>query len=233
MTSKLDEPRGEIQRVAFCPHCGNRAPQRLLLKHDYDHPYSFVLEEDGNSYLEKEEGSSYFVAVCTTCDEVLLYNQYRYKVGVENFTHADLLYPEGIELERSVPDKVRACYAEAARIRRTAPNAYVVMIRRALEALCDDRGTKGRPLKSRLSELASRGEMPALLVEVTSVLRVIGNTGAHHSEAAVSPDLVWLVDELFRTVLEYVYIAPKRLASFRQRLETAKEAANQTGRADG
>lgn len=229
MTSKLDEPRGEIQRVAFCPHCGNRAPQRLLLKHDYDHPYrSLVLEEDGNSYSEKEAGSSYFVAVCTTCDEVLLYNHYRHKVSAENFTHADLLYPEGIELERSVPSKVRACYAEAARIRRTAPNAYVVMIRRALEALCDDRGTRQGSLHNRLSELASRGEMPALLVDVTSVLRVIGNTGAHNSEAAVSPDLVWLVDELFRTVLEYVYIAPSRLASFRQRLE----AANQIGRED-
>jgi uncharacterized protein DUF4145 len=221
MAAKIVELREEHQNVAFCPHCGNRAPQRLLLKYDYEHPYSLTVEEDGNSYSEKVGSSSYFVAACTTCEELLLYNHYRHQVGVENFTHADLLYPEGIELDRSVPDKVRACYAEAARIRKTAPNAYAVMIRRALEALCEDRGTKEGTLQSGLSELATRGEIPALLLEVTAVLRIIGNTGAHHSDKAIPLDLIWLADELFRAVLGYVYIAPSRLASFRQRLETA------------
>lgn len=224
MNVKLDDIRGVIQKVAFCPHCGNRAPQRLLVKHDYRHPYDRSFHEDGNVYSE-EDSSTYFVAACETCNEILLYNHYTWKVSAENFLHADLVYPEGIELDKSVPDRVRACYAEAARIRKTAPNAYAVMIRRALEALCEDRGTKKGRLQDGLSELVARGEIPALLAEVASVLRALGNTGAHNSDKSVALDLIWLIDELFRTVLEYVYIAPKRLALFRQRLEAAKDAA--------
>jgi hypothetical protein len=50
----------------------------------------------------------------------------------------------------------------AARIRHTAPNAYAVQIRRALEAVCDDRGAAGKVLADRLQNLVDRGELPTV-----------------------------------------------------------------------
>jgi hypothetical protein len=131
------------------------------------------------------------------------------------FTFADLVHPESGKLDNSVPKNVSEIYSEAFRIKRLAPNAFAVQIRRALEALCEDRGAKTGILEKRLSTLAERGEIPTTLAAVSSVLRLIGIVGAHAAEELVKPWQVYAIDEFFRTVIEYVYVAPSKLNDFR------------------
>lgn len=217
--------------VAFCPNCGNRAPQRLLLQHDYDviaYGYDGSRETDGCR-------CRYFVASCSTCSDLLLYHSNGAFERPEWFTDAQLVFPGGIDLPEQVPLSVRETYAEAATIQKLAPNAFAVLIRRGLEALCDDRGVKSGTLHKKLAELAARGEIPATLAEVTAVLRELGNSGAHNSGRRISVPLTWAMDEFFRTIVEYVYVAPSKLKAFKELLAKvdAEQVANPGPQADG
>ena len=104
------------------------------------------------------------------------------------------------------------------RIRALAPNAFAVQIRRALEALCEDRNADGRNLATQLGDLAKKNEIPSVLVELADTLRLVGNVGAHSGNQTVHQLQAYEIDEFFRVLIEYVYIAPNKLAAFRKRL---------------
>ena len=172
-----------IRHVAFCPHCGNRAPQRHIHTQVYlGKDYSM----DG-SLTDNVLPCAYYVAVCETCNEILLYNAFIDVVEDNDLHLADLIWPDRGVLHQAVPKAIAECYAEPARIKNLAPNAFAVQIRRALESLCDDRGAKKGTLQHRLQDLASRGEIPPILAEMTDVLRLLGNIGAHAADQSIKP----------------------------------------------
>jgi len=202
---------GTIHRVAFCPHCSNRAPQRLIHTHEYlGQGYSM----DGS--VDNGIPCTYYVAVCETCNEIFLYNAFINLVEDKDFHRTDLVWPDPGVLHQSVPKAIAECYVEAARI-NLAPNAFAVQIRRALEALCDDRSAKKGALQLRLQDLVSRGEVPPVLAEMTYVLRLLGNIGAHAADQSIKPGHVLAIDDFFRVIIEYVYVAPSKLKEFRDR----------------
>jgi hypothetical protein len=165
-----------------------------------------------------------FVVVCETCDHVLLYENMGDQLGNSEFESAELEYPKGGRLSIDVPQTIRGVYDEAARIKEIAPNAFAVQVRRALEALCEDRAAKGRSLAERLKELSTRAEIPPVLAEMTDVLRLIGNMGAHGIGETVHPLQANAIDEFFKAVIEYVYVAPAKLRAFKERMESSKKA---------
>ena len=194
-----DEPH-----IAFGPHCGNTAPQRIVFTHSY-HTAWYDTRGRNDDYPGPE--CEAIVCICETCDEMLLYDGIaRSEVGEWPL----LAYPRNPELDSSVPEPVRDVYTEAARVKNQAPNAFGVMIRRALEAICDDRQVESGPLARRLQNLASRGDIPPTLAELTDVLRVLGNVGAHATESSVTVPMTWAMDEFFRVIVEYVYVAPSK-----------------------
>jgi len=209
-----------VPHIAFCPHCGNTAPQKVVHTHRYR---SERYSPEGKKANDPGPDMEALLCVCQTCDDVLLYDG-ACQWEVEGWP--SLVYPTAAQLPESIPRSVREAYAEAAAVKAKAPNAYAVMIRRALEGLCEDRGLSNGPLAKRLESLADRGEVPPPIAEATDILRVVGNAGAHHSKNAVTVPMTWAMDELFRVVVEYVYVAPSKLAAFR---EAASRASGQQG----
>jgi hypothetical protein len=208
-----------ITAVGFCPHCGNRAPQELVYTHNYeDAAYGSSGEIDARGMP-----SSYYVAKCSTCNDLLIYHAMYWEQHVEQlgFTSADLVYPSNFYLHQSVPSGVRASYADAVNVRRV-PNAYAVMLRRALESLCIDRGLPTGSLQNRLRLLAEKGEIPSNLAEVTAILRQLGNAGAHNTGKPITVPMTWAMDRFFRAIVEYVYVAPAELERFRASLEQVR-----------
>jgi hypothetical protein len=164
----------------------------------------------------------YFVASCETCNHILVYRAVEDIPDDKYFTSGDLEYPESGELHSSVPKTVSKIYSEALQIKSLAPNAFAVQIRRALEALCEDRGAKNGTLQKMLNELSTKGEIPSTLIEVTDLLGLLGNIGAHAPEDSVQPWQVRTIDEFFRAIVEYVYIAPSKIKEFREGLKNFK-----------
>jgi hypothetical protein len=166
-------------------------------------------------------GGLYIVARCETCKQILLYN------SIEGNDPA-LEYPD-ISLDDSVPKHISEIYEEAIRIKHLAPNAFAVQIRRALEAICKDRGTKKKYLVDQIKELADKGEIPANLVEASDVLRLIGNIGAHANKHGVHPLQAMAINEFFKALIEYVYVSPDRMMQFKSSLGKYKKSQEKTG----
>jgi hypothetical protein len=168
---------------------------------------------------------TYFVATCGTCQQLLLYWEQGDPANeglsglTDYFRQASLIWPEPTISGDKVPAAVADIYREAAAVKRLSPNSFAVQIRRALEAVCADKGANGRSLYEMLTELGRRGDLPPVLAEMTDVLRLLGNVGAHASDRTVRPSQVEALDEFFRAVIEYVYIAPAKLHRFREKLK--------------
>lgn len=139
--------------------------------------------------------------------------------SAHSFNNANLTWPLVIENDAAVPKIVLKIYKEASYIKVKSPSAFVVHIRKALEAICNDQGITGKTkLYKKLQKLSSLGKLPSLLSEVTDVIKLIGNAGAHHG-----PDVhnyhAGIVDDFFRLVLQYLYIAPAKLNKFKSEIE--------------
>jgi hypothetical protein len=202
-----------IRRVAFCPHCNNRAPQTLI--------HSQTFEDKGYGVSDDTEGfipSIYHVDSCDTCNEILVYLDFGEQFGAEHFEDSDLAWPQKKTLSKSVPRDVNRIYEEAASIRSKSPDAFAVQIRRGLEAICINRGVKEENLARALKELADKGEIPPILSEMSDVLRLLGNVGAHWTGQRVHPLQTRALDEFFMAIVEYIYIAPSKLKEFREQL---------------
>ena len=125
---------------------------------------------DGSA--EKHPPTSYYIGyACSTCNDLSIYGTHDYAESDE----AVLQFPSDVILDESIPEIVASNYRESKRVQRMEPNAFAVLIRRAPEALCDDRNIAPGTLHVRLAKLAETGEIPPVLVEITSVLRTLGN----------------------------------------------------------
>ena len=203
----------EFRSLGFCPHCSNEAPQRLV----HTQRYTERTWEAGLGRETEPTPWSTFVAACEACGHILLYDNYGDQLDEEEFHRGVLAFPEhGLPI--SVPSSIREIYAEALRIRSLAPNAFAVQVRKALEALCEDRKAVGRNLATQLEDLARKNEIPSVLVELADTVRLVGNVGAHTGSQAVHQLQAYEIDEFFRVLVEFVYVAPSKLAAFRKRL---------------
>lgn len=203
----------QTRTVRFCPHCGNDATQTLHYTHRcYEEKWS----NDGEPVAVP---AVYFVVSCGTCNGFLVYADWGDIPNDDDFSNVTLLWPQ-IGLHESVPKRVSVIYSEALRIKQKAPNAFATQIRRALEAVTDDRNSKQGSLVQRLKELSHRGEIPPTLADVSDTLRILGNIGAHASETDIEPRQVHSIDEFFRAIVEYIYVAPSKLAEFKKTLRS-------------
>lgn len=197
-------------RILICPHCGNQTPHKVVFEHQYDSRY---YNEDGSPSQGPDPPSIYTVFECGTCHDISLYDG----PLPPGFDFATLVYPDRASLHESVPRSVASNFEEAKRIQNISPNAFAALVRRAVEAMCDDRGVPRGVLAKRLETLANKGEIPPVLAEITSVLRSLGNSGAHSTTQKVTVPMTWAMEEFFRAVAEYVYVAPFLLQRFRKK----------------
>jgi hypothetical protein len=174
----------------------------------------------GRAWYERQ---SYYVAQCSDCGEMLLYvNLPAHDDICDTFEGTEeaetvLVWPELAVSSATVPQRVRECYDEAVAVRKRSRNSCATNIRRALEAVCDDRGIAKAPLNKRKQSLAFRGELSPRLIEITDVLRFVGNVGAH-SDRDVTEQEVEVIERCFRLVIDYFYEVPEKIRQLKQTL---------------
>jgi hypothetical protein len=202
----------DIYAVALCPHCGIKSSQKLIYTHKF-------LDNLSSSDDEPFEWTAlYFFAMCVSCKEILVYYSLEFDKVDKMFVAMEgieLVYPKSEELPQSVPKAISDIYREAVKLRKSHPDAFATQIRRALEALCKDRGVGGKTLEQRLLKLKAKGEIPQLLADVTDILRLLGNIGTHETAKAIELSQVNKLDKLFRLVVDYVYVVPHELQALR------------------
>lgn len=195
--------------IRLCNHCNNKAPHGLIVDGNVARLYDEI-EEDGKT--EKIiQTFTYFFLKCETCGDYSLLGGFNFEHPTSHFTEFPVLYPDSDILDGSVPERIRRVYAEASQIKNRAPNAYAGQIGRALEYLAQDKKANGNNLSAQLKSLVEMNIIPPTLAEMTRLIRLLRNLSVHATDIEIS---VWdakLIDEFFRSIIEYVYVAPAKI----------------------
>lgn len=209
----------EVQEryVMLCYHCGNTTPHKLVHYHSVT---EIIYPTEGEPFGIEYH---YFLVECETCGAIALLGSADYEEFRLNWSQAHLLYPPSKELAINIPERVRKTYLEASRISKIAPNAFAGQIRRALEYLCLDKKATGHTLQEKVRDLANQGIIPPTLAQMTDGIRILGNIGVHATYVDLTPGDVATMDDFFKAILEYVYIAPSKIEKLKERLSEAKK----------
>lgn len=203
--------------VMLCHHCGNMVPHKLVHHHS---TIETVYSTEGEPFGVE---SHYFLAECETCGGIAFLGSAEYEDSPLNWSQAHLLYPTSKQLEITIPKEIRKTYLEASRISKIAPNAFAGQIRRALEYLCLDKKATGHTLQEKVKDLANQSIIPPTLAQMTDGIRILGNIGVHATDVDLTPGDVATMDDFFKAILEYVYIAPSKIEKLKERLSEAKK----------
>jgi len=200
-----------------CGHCGNRAPLSIRARDSY-----VTTHEDPKCTMSWDAGMVFEILACPSCHEILLGRYMYHQDFVDEGVDYEILYPVDRGLPAGLPDAVSKAYEAAQRVKNIDANAFGVLLRRAMEIVCKDRGAKGQTLSHQLHDLSQRGEIPEKLVDVANGVRHFGNVGAHAGSGDLSATEVSILDDLTRAVLEYVYSAPLLAKRAEERLRQLK-----------
>ena len=211
----MSEDTTTKSRVLYCPHCGNTSVQTVLVTQEYEEKLYAI-----PSGAVSQEPAIYTVVRCETCKELLVYSE-MYEFAEQSETHfGDLAFPKQSAFSKAVPDRIKKTYHEAVKVKEISHMAFVVLARRTLEEICHEKDAKGKGLAEKLSYLAEQGDIPKTLAEASTLIRLVGNAGAHASDTEITILHVWAIDDFIKAIIEYLYIAPKKIEEFRLRFES-------------
>jgi hypothetical protein len=209
------------QIILLCRHCGNKTPHSKQFMHSYNKLFESINNE------EIFEKYNLFAVACGTCNGLTLLGGFVLESSDDRPGKFPILYPAGPNLlppihtlasKQPVPDRVMQTYLQAWPLRHTAPSAFANQIRRAIEFICIDKSALGNNLYEKLKDLAIRAVFPSNLADTAELIRQMGNRGSHAESAEID---IWdaeLLDDLFRTIVQYVYISPSQAERMRSRL---------------
>lgn len=180
-----------------CDHCGNRTFKIWIGSYEAQNSEQDLVE--------------YELYRCTICQHVIL--QKKSKKNVEQ------LWPPSLEFPPDVPERIRRIYDEARYVKSKSPSSFVVQVRRALEAVTKERNAEGRALFDKINWLIQNEHLPQVFGEMSHISRLIANLGAHDAEIDVKLNDADIVDEFFRAIIEYIYIAPAKVARIKALME--------------
>ena len=207
--------------VIRCNHCGNDTPHNLVVHNPTNFLFDILDEK------ELRERYNFLLYQCCTCSGVTLLGGFELEYGVVARDYPRL-YPLGASIlppahtlikGNPIPSKILNIYEEIWPLRHKAPNAFAGQIRRAIEYICDDRGAIGKTLYDKINDLAQKNILPSVLLDMTSVLKDVGNIGSHASDSEVDLWDAELLDTLFRILIQYIYITPSQIERLRQRIK--------------
>jgi hypothetical protein len=190
-----NEPKIPVLK-ALCPHCGNVSYQHIA-----------------NDQIK------YRLYKCDICLELTFQRVIRKQIEHKNARGKTIiveekleqLYPPLTSLPVEVPERVRYIYDEAVSIRSKSPSSFVVQIRRALEAVANERKAPSGALHKQIEWMIKNNLLPDTFGKMIHITRIFGNLGAHDAEKDVSLEDTEIVDEFFRATIEYIYIAPAKV----------------------
>ncbi len=202
-------------QVLYCPHCGNTSIQRQMLTQEYEERLYTVPSGE-----ESREQARYTVVRCETCKELLIYTAIHEFAEHAETAFGDLAFPNQSAFSNDVPERIRKTYREATKVKQISSVAFVVLARRTLEEICHEKNASGKNLAEKLNYLAAHGEIPKTLSDASTLIRLVGNSGAHVTDVDVTIFHVWAIDDFIKAIIEYLYVAPAKIAAFHKRFES-------------
>lgn len=201
-----------------CLHCGNKAPMQIAAEHS-----QVRFHENENSHFGWDEGPFWEILECPACESIMLRKGYYHEFFLEeSAAESEMLYPNGSEQIRGLPDAISKAYAAAQKVKAIDSNAFAVLLGRVLDLVCIDKQAVGDTLYERLKDIANKGIMPQQLADMANALRHLRNIGAHADLGELTSSEVPILESLSKAILEYVYSAPALVKLVQSKIDKLK-----------
>lgn len=227
LTAINTETLGNDIVTFLCPHCGVGSQHHLKWQNRSAYRIPMVVRFSDDQDYKVTAVYQQFIYQCAICDkatyilsEVLppvkaassgpgagfAIPSYIYR-GSARVAHQHPL--PTLHVHSSVPTEVSKATEEAEKcFAIAAPNACAVMLRRAIDAICQEKGAEGKDLFARLKYLSDARTIPPDLWEWCEELRILGKVGAHPEWEDATLDEAGYALRFLRDVIRYVYVNP-------------------------
>jgi Domain of unknown function (DUF4145) len=191
----------------LCGRCGNASVHTLLCSEDSAFRYC-----DADGFFHHEP-ATYHIFSCNGCTGISVYIWSCFHSPHSEF--GQRTYPPSVAEESEIPYIVRDAYREAERVKQHSNVAYAILARRVLEVIAKERGVAERNLSRAMAVLANRGEIPPILAEAATLIRIFGNVSAHSSVEKINGIHVEMIEKFLEVLVQYLYVAPAALEGFK------------------
>lgn len=166
----------------------------------------------------------YTFAYCEHCKTPSLFLREDYGRGFEEDEYYRL-YPVNERLINfDVPEIVKQSYEEAVKsINASCWIASVVMVGRALEAVCKDAFPESKNVYTGLKKMKEKGLISEELLEWSNELRVLRNMGAHASDEKITAIDATEALDFLQAILEIFYHLRPKFNKMKERRASIKD----------
>lgn len=224
MNTNTRDERREREEVFVCGHCGNKTSHKLICSHSVDVPSGIYIPNTDDQIMETDY---FFLFECKTCNQVSLKNVFSEEMDADQteipFDTIRFLYPPLKTFSDEIPKGLSLIIKESNKVKKLSTLAYVILIRKALEELCKDRGVKTKTLKEKLHKLVLNEKLPNIFGEAADKLRLLGNIGAHETNIDINKNEAELIEEFLISLIEYIYVVPSKLKKLDDALKKQKK----------
>lgn len=203
------------QIIVFCFYCQDKKLFNIIS--------TYIVEDKKN-----REDREYAFAVCDSCKQPsLFYREDPIGLGLEFWDYDMCVYPKDERiLVYQIPEIVRESYEEAVRCEKAkASIATVVMVGRALEAVCNDFVPDSKSIMTALVKMKDDGVISEELLEWSNELRFLRNQGAHATSNKISPNDASDSIDFLQAILEILYHLRPRFNDIKKR-KSSKESVS-------
>lgn len=196
-----------------CPHCGAYA--KFSPKH------TIIVDQGEQEYGDVKDFHT--LAVCENCNDVVYVKFYEVDFDPDWWFDYEYHHPQYMFefTVLTVPESIVESFSEAHKcLQAGAYLASVVMCRRTIEALLNDKGIKNySTLAKGIEKLSGYGVLHESMINVADVIRLIGNTGAHFTNKRIKKkEQAQEAYELTKGLIETIYFLPDKVKAIKEKI---------------
>ena len=209
-------------RQQTCYHCGNTG--LLLVEHKYSQSFGGPrIDEFGNMIgLDLEENYDWFLLSCPVCHKVSLRQEYTDEITRDFYTYTDTLYPQSTIDYLGVPENIKTAFESAMKVKGIDLAICALSLRRVMEAICNERGAKGKSLENKIDDMIERQILPEMFSDACWIIRQLGNSAAHGENKTFSMHQVDQTILFMQNIINYLYTLPVKMKQLRETVEADK-----------
>lgn len=152
-------------KLQTCFHCGNIGLLRIVHKYSYNFGGPSFDEVGQIVDYDLQEHFDWFMLSCPVCHKVTLRQEYSDEYTHDFYTSIETLYPQSSIDYVGVPENIKTAFEAALKVKNIDTAVCALSLRRVLEAICKERGAKGKNLERMIDDMISRQILPQMFVD--------------------------------------------------------------------
>ena len=196
-----------------CFHCGNTGLLEIsnIVK---NREYEYASNGQPCYWYE----TTWYTLICPTCKKIVLIKRFteegdviQNSDGELEYNYMDVIcYPKVLSEFKNTPKEIKELYEASLKTMNISDQITAMSLRMTLEKICINQGATQSKLVEQIKELSDKNILPATLNNCSTIIRKIGNIGAHDTYDFPHNVVEELSDYLY-TIIYYLYELPAKV----------------------